>query len=57
MKDQRKTEIRVGITVMIGLILFSMDTWDGQKISVLYSNEKVTTLILKMLQDWKSAIM
>ena len=46
MKDQRKTEIRVGITVIIGLLLFLWILGWAKNFS-LVSNEKETTVIFK----------
>ena len=46
MNDQRKTEIRVGITVIIGLLLFLWILGWAKNFS-LVSNEKETTVIFK----------
>lgn len=46
MKDQRKTEIRVGITVIIGLLLFLWILGWAKNFSFV-SNEKETTVIFK----------
>ena len=46
MKDQRKTEIRVGITVIVGLILFLWILGWAKNFSFV-SNEKLTTVIFK----------
>ena len=46
MKDQRKTEIRVGITVIVGLVLFLWILGWAKNFSFV-SNEKVTTVVFK----------